>query len=117
MAEPDNEITNHEYIEQFLIQEWHREFERKGKDYGPEHDQLSLGPRAVFVDVWRKACKLRNAIWNDKPLAFEQPREIMLDMIGHLFLMVAQLDRANYGNIRPPRPIDPEVMEDIRRDH
>jgi hypothetical protein len=102
------EIPDADYIVKYLVVEWQRQFLKKNADYGPDPD--SLGPKAIFVDIWRKARKLRRALWDGQPLTYEQPREIMMDMIGHLFLMVAQTDKANGGNIRPPRP-GQKVME------
>jgi hypothetical protein len=53
---------------------------RKTKDYGGLSG--GLGPKAPFVDMWRKMIKLKKGLWDDEDLGFEQPEEIIKDFIG-----------------------------------
>lgn len=68
-------------------------FLKKNKDYGDStygDNAMRLGPRAQFVDIWRKVKKLKRAIWDGEDLTGEQPDEIFSDFIGHCLL--AKLD-------------------------
>ena len=100
----EQEISDLDYIKQFTMDEWLRQFQMKNKDYSS--DNWSLGPKAIFVDIWRKVNKLKRGLWDGKPLIYEQPRELLMDIIGHCFLAIAKMDKDNGGNIRPPRPRD-----------
>jgi hypothetical protein len=53
---------------------------RKSKDYGGLSG--GLGPRAPFVDMWRKILKLKRCMWEGEELKFEQTDEIIMDLIG-----------------------------------
>jgi hypothetical protein len=66
----------------------------KCKDYGGDiSDEVkSLGPRGQFVDIWRKVWKLKRALWDGEELKFEQPKEVMMDLIGHLLLAIRKSD-------------------------
>jgi hypothetical protein len=112
---PEQEISDVDYIIKYLIPEWDRLFKQKNKDYGS--DNWSLGPKAIFVDIWRKVHKLKRGLWDGKPLVYEQPRELLMDIIGHCFLAIAKMDKENGGNIRPPRPMAKGVIDDIGREN
>lgn len=53
---------------------------KKTKDYGGLSG--GLGPRAPFVDMWRKILKLKRCMWDGEELKFEQTDEIIMDLIG-----------------------------------
>jgi hypothetical protein len=53
---------------------------KKTKDYGGLSG--GLGPRAPFVDMWRKILKLKRCMWDGDELKFEQTDEIIMDLIG-----------------------------------
>jgi hypothetical protein len=74
-----------------LLPEWWAQFKKKNNEYGTHDDDL--GMRGQYADIHRKMKKLRNALWDGKPLTHEQPREVILDLIGHLFLTLAKGDR------------------------
>jgi hypothetical protein len=74
-----------------LLPEWEQKFRIKNEDYGDEG--MSLGIKGSFADIYRKTNKLKRALWDDKKLVGEQPREILMDVIGHCFLTIAELDR------------------------
>jgi hypothetical protein len=86
-----------------LVQEWIEQFLEKNKDYasGPTpgfpdgfENADVLGIQGQFAEIWRKIWKLKKALWDDQELIGEQPREVLLDMIGHCFLAIDMLDRA-----------------------
>lgn len=70
----------------------------KAKDYngslvpGIENADV-LGTRGQYAELWRKMAKLKKALWDGEALVGEQPREILLDFIGHCFLAIDMLDR------------------------
>ncbi len=84
-------LNDFQYIMELLVPEWTDAFTNDNKDYGD--DENRLGTKGAFVDIYRKTGKLKRAIWDDVPLSGEQPREILLDLIGHCFLTIASIDR------------------------
>lgn len=76
-----------------LVGGWWDMFVRKNATYGD--GEVDLGIRGYFPDLWRKAVQIRRAIWDGKDTSAwsEQPREILLDMIGHCFLLIDAIDR------------------------
>lgn len=82
------------YIRDSLVGEWWDLYHSKALDYndGPAENHRELGIRGQFSDLHRKHGKLKKAIWDGKPLASEQPREILMDQISHCFLMLAMMD-------------------------
>lgn len=92
------DITTSEagYIVDHLIPEWWTLFKSKNNEYGSHDDDL--GVKGQFADIHRKMKKLRNALWDGKPLTHEQPREVILDLIGHLFLTLRMGDENGWGN-------------------
>lgn len=64
---------------------------KKSKDYGGNvMDRFNLGQKAAIPDMARKFGKLIDAIWRDQPLQFEQPDEILMDLIGHILIILDQ---------------------------
>lgn len=53
---------------------------KKSKDYGGTSG--GLGPKAPFVDIWRKVIKLKRSLWEDEALGFEQTDELLADLVG-----------------------------------
>jgi hypothetical protein len=80
-----------EYILEHLEPEWREQFIVKNTDYGDDANRLGL--KGAFVDVYRKTGKLKRALWDDQPLTGEQPREILMDLVGHCFLIIAAIDK------------------------
>jgi len=67
---------------------------RKSKDYGGNvMDRFRLGIKASVPDMARKFGKIIDAIWEDKPLQFEQPEEVLMDLLGHIFIILDQMNR------------------------
>lgn len=52
----------------------------------------SLGSKGVFPDVNRKVGILKDRLWDGNESPGEPTREVMLDLIGHLFLMIHMMD-------------------------
>lgn len=82
-------------IVEYLIPEWWMQFKRKNNEYGTHADDL--GMRGQYADIHRKMKKLRNSLWDGLPLTHEQPREVVLDLIGHLFLTLAKGDKDGWS--------------------
>jgi hypothetical protein len=61
----------------------------KVKDYGGVSG--GLGPKAPFVDMWRKMIKLKRSLWEGEELQFEQPSEILRDLIGTVLNILVEL--------------------------
>lgn len=80
-----------------LVNEWCSHQTAKAKDYNSDAEGIEpadvLGLKGQFADIWRKIWKLKKALWDGKELTGEQPREILLDLIGHCFLAIDMLDR------------------------
>ena len=88
-----------ERIRDKLVPEFLARLESKNKDYSSNgvENHTVLGPAGQFADIWRKVAKLRKALWYGEPLEHEPVEEVILDMIGHLFLaldMVMNGDRS-----------------------
>jgi hypothetical protein len=79
-----------DYIMTCLVDEWINTFKQKRQDYQDAHREL--GVKAQFVDINRKVVKLRRSMWEGHELVGEQPREILMDLIGHCFLAIDLLD-------------------------
>ena len=62
---------------------------KKTKDYGGLSG--GLGPKAPFVDMWRKIIKLKRTMWDGIPLKFEQTDEIIMDLIGTCLNILAEM--------------------------
>jgi hypothetical protein len=75
------------------LPEWQDLFVRKNAKY-KRVVGTNLGPRGVFPDINRKTAILRLAVWDSEPLpqGSEDVREVINDLIGHLFLLRWELD-------------------------
>lgn len=63
---------------------------RKTKDYGGLSG--GLGPKAPFVDMWRKILKLKRCMWDDEKLKFEQTDEIIMDLIDTCLNILGEMN-------------------------
>ena len=52
----------------------------------------ALGSRGVFPDIHRKVGILKDRIWDAQESPGEPTREVAMDLIGHLFLMIYLMD-------------------------
>jgi hypothetical protein len=64
---------------------------KKNQDYAGQ--QMFLGLKAQFCDINRKFWKLKAALWDGKPMEFEDPIEVCKDMIGHLLMTIYFLEQ------------------------
>lgn len=65
---------------------------KKSRDYGGNVMQLmDLGPRACIPDMLRKFGKLKRAIWDGDEMVGEQPDEIIMDLAGHIFIILDEM--------------------------
>lgn len=80
------------YIFGELVPQWEKMFAAKNAGYGEYEGEL--GPLGEAVEIWRKAKKLKRAFINgvDTSEWDESPREVVMDMIGHLFLLAFVID-------------------------
>lgn len=83
------------YIFTNLVPEWAEQFAVGNAKY-QDVDQ-SLGVKGVFPDINRKVGILKSRIWEGKPTVGESTREVINDLIGHLFLMQYLLDEQGAG--------------------
>ena len=79
------------YIFEELVPEAIEFFKAKSRDYQSGGSFLKLGSRAQFVQMDRKHVKLEQGVWEGRRLEGEQPEEIVMDQIGHCFLMLCCL--------------------------
>lgn len=72
-----------------LYPEWRAQFVQANSEYSRVQH---LGPKGVMPDIHRKTAKLLKAVWDGEELRREKPREVAMDMIGHLFLLITLMD-------------------------
>lgn len=103
-AKPDDEIGNLRMYPVLTLQqkrvmeltdEWFGEFLKKNADYS--HQTFStgdiLGAKGQYAELVRKVFKLQGPLWEGKTMNFEQPEEIIRDLIGHCFLALVYLEK------------------------
>jgi hypothetical protein len=73
-----------------LVPEWAVGFISKNRKYKAVGNDL--GPRGIFPDVNRKTGILKDRIWDGNGVVGEATREVIQDLIGHLFLMLHMMD-------------------------
>jgi hypothetical protein len=83
-----------------LLREWSERFALGQAKYSEvEH----LGPAGVFPDVNRKCGRIKRDVWEVMPVpdGAEDTRTVILEMIGHLFLMLHLYDEERKQAIGP----------------
>lgn len=80
-----------------LMREFRRDFDEYAKEYQQERD---LGALAEFVELYRKARKLKTLMWpgeNSHPAHAwrEDLRTIVKEVVSHGLLLLTDLDKAN----------------------
>lgn len=80
---------------QRLVPEWMALFLQKNLKYRKVSNDL--GPRGVFPDINRKHGIIRDRVWDGSEPVGEPTREVILDQIGHLFLMLHMMDQEEKG--------------------
>lgn len=93
MTDPTTKHGRH--IVQELLPEWRAQFVEKSNDYGDTANDL--GAAGQYADMNRKMGKLKRALWDGETLTGEQPREILMDLIGHCFLTIYYIDNGDNG--------------------
>lgn len=70
---------------------------KKRNDYmTPEGDVGDdLGVAGQYAEIHRKSKKLKRAMWEGQDMVGEQPREILLDLIGHAVKAIRYYDTGN----------------------
>lgn len=85
---------------------WAEKFRAKSDDYNSSEEfggmepHTILGIRGQFADIWRKVWKLKKALWDGETLAGEQPREIIQDLIAHLFLTLDLMEQQEQASLK-----------------
>jgi len=74
-----------------LVPEYQQKLERDTAHYGPE-SHTEFGPKGQVIDLSRKIRVLKRLLWDGVEAKRETPREIVLDLIGHSFLLLELLD-------------------------
>lgn len=104
-----------ERIRDVLVPEFIGHQKKKAADYngslipGVENADV-LGAQGQYAELWRKMAKLKKALWDGKELIGEQPREILLDFIGHCFLAIDMLDRGRQVLPTKVHPGSPQAL-------
>lgn len=80
------------YIVTVLAPEFIDKFINANAHYGETNADV-LGEKGQFAEIWRKVGPLKRALWDGLELTREQPREILMDLIGHCLLTIEMLDR------------------------
>lgn len=87
-----------------LLPAWWEQFAIKNTAYGPELARGGgLGIKAFIPEMNRKMQGIINQLWHDQPPhgVGEDAREKAIDLIGHLFLLVHNLDlKADRGPLQ-----------------
>lgn len=86
-----------------LLPEWWAKFAPKNKAYGATLSRGGgLGIKAFIPEMNRKMQGIVNQVWHDEPQGEgESAREKAMDLIGHLFIFVSNLDAKNEAGCRP----------------
>jgi hypothetical protein len=75
------------FIHEVILPEFLRHFFAKNNEYRDNH-RTGLGIRAEYVGLHRKIRKLQAAVWDGEDLEFEQPQELLWDVMGSCLLML-----------------------------
>lgn len=87
----ESKLSDVDYIINVLLPSIEKKMRNDAEHYG-ETNHHELGLKGQFADMYRKILPLKRAMWDDIPLIREQPREIVLDLIGHCLLTLALMD-------------------------
>ncbi len=90
----NKQAAERDHIVGRLIPEFRDVFLNWNTEYSSQ--ERDLGIRAEFVNLWRKAKKVKAAVWDgvDDTAWRESLRLVLLEIIGHAFLMLHDLDKA-----------------------
>jgi uncharacterized LabA/DUF88 family protein len=86
-------------ITEVLMPEFRKHFTDWNQEYSTQ--ERDLGLRAEFVNLWRKTKKVKAAVWDGADtLAWREGlRIILMEIIGHAFLMLFDLDKQTERDI------------------
>lgn len=73
-----------------ILPELVKRLKEKSIDYGDVFRELGLAGQ--YSDMHRKMRKLKKAMWDDQPLAGEQPEEILSDLFGNILIALYLYD-------------------------
>lgn len=79
-----------EMIINVLVEEFLKLFLNKNLKYQAVQNGYDLGDKGIIPDLNRKLGILVDRLWNDSLTVGEDTDEVINDMIGHLFLMLAK---------------------------
>jgi hypothetical protein len=88
-----------EYIVEHLLMQWLDLFLEKNRKYAKVNTTAHLGPRGHYPNVHRKVGVLRDRVWEGNESPGEPTKEVIFDLIGHLFLMAADLDKEDSDGV------------------
>lgn len=95
-------------ITENLMPEFRQRFTAWNKEYASQ--RRDLGARAEFVNFWRKAKRIKAVVWDgisDNSWR-EGVRTVLFECIGHLFLMIFDLDKEIEARNNPMIGMAPE---------
>lgn len=86
------DVPDLDYVLQDVLQEFRDKFIQWNAEYPAERP---LGARAEWHHLHRKVNKLKRPMWDGADVSAwrEDPRTILLEIIGHAALAIASLDR------------------------
>jgi hypothetical protein len=82
-----------DYIINHILPRVLEHFLRKNAGYGDRHRNTRTGLKGELTGLDRKIDKVFDGIWNDKVFEFEQPEEMLWDIIGSCFLMLDLMEQ------------------------
>lgn len=89
---PNKQANELAYVSSKLLMEFQTKMAAWNAEYADV--ERDLGIRASFAELWRKAKKIKAAVWDgaDTTDWRESVRTILFEIIGHAFLMLYDLD-------------------------
>lgn len=109
--------ADRKYVEEILLPELIDRFYQWEEEYQQERD---LGLRGEFVGLYRKARKLKTALWDrpEPPTDWrESLRTIMFEVCAHALLMICDWDNRSASPIRQARPKPASPRHDCETAH
>lgn len=77
-----------DFIVNTILPAFLEHFLRKNAGYGDRHRRTRTGIRGEFCGIDRKVDMVFESVWNGKKLEFEQPQELLWDLMGSCLLML-----------------------------
>ena len=83
---PKPQTSSGWFIYEVILPEVLEHFFAKNAEYGDRHRSSKFGAAGEIVGIDRKVDKLIESLWKGKKLQFEQPKEMLWDVIGSALL-------------------------------